>query len=211
MIEDPLRELEDGLRYWKTRPKWPADLHNSFYRRRAEITDGLFTDTWWKQTLRDLHAWIATRNARHADLTERFRHHRTELQHAWASVIAPNLAGDITTVTWEQVCDLPALGARIKPTASGSGVFPSKLSHFIAPALFPVLDQTALPGGQGSYAGYFDLVRQAWAGTRAADRAALQERLTAEITNAGHDEPITGYPFVNKIVELRLIGRHHPA
>jgi hypothetical protein len=211
VTEDPLREFEDGLRYWKTRPKWPADLHNAFYRRRAEITDGRFTDTWWGQTLRDLHAWIATRNARHADLTTRFRHHRADLQQLWTSVISPNLTGDITTVTWEQVSEIPALCARIKPTVTQSAVFPSKMSHFIAPALFPVLDQTALPGGRHSYAGYFDLVRTTWAGTDAADRDVLRERLTTEISKAGHDAPATGYPFVNKIVELRLIGRHHPA
>jgi hypothetical protein len=141
----------------------------------------------------------------------RFRQHRSDLQQVWTSVIAPNLAGDITTVRWDQVRDLPALGTRIKATVSGSGIFPSKLSHFVAPALFPVLDRTALPGAQSSYADYFDLVQQTWAGTSSTDRVLLRERITAEITKAERGGPVAGCPYVNKIVELRLIGRHHPA
>lgn len=209
--EDPLRELEDGIRFWGTRPKWPSDLHNRFYRRRAQVNDGEFSDEWWEQTLSDLQAWIATRRARHADLTARFRRHRSDLRQAWASVVEPHRGGDITTVTWEQVRGLPAVGALIKPTVSSSGVFPSKLSHFIAPALFPVMDQTALPDGHNGYGAYFDLVQRTWATTSAADRAVLRERVTDEIRKAGHGGPVAGYPFVNKIVELRLIGRHHPS
>jgi hypothetical protein len=114
-------------------------------------------------------------------------------------------------VSRDDVRALPDLAALIKPTRGGSGVFPSKLSHFIAPRLFPVLDRTALPGGGHSYGSYFKLVQDLWDGTGANHQLALRGRLTALIQQRTGGSMVDGYPVVNKIVELRLIGRHHPS
>ena len=104
---------------------------------------------------------------------------------------------------------MPDLAASIRPTRSNSGVFPSKLSHFIAPHLFPVLDRTALSGGQRGYHNYFELVQETWAATSAEDQEILRTRLTT-LVQARSGEPLySDFPIVNKIVELRLIGRRH--
>ncbi|GAA0486070.1 hypothetical protein Ade02nite_09760 [Paractinoplanes deccanensis] len=134
-----------------------------------------------------------------------------ELVDVWETVVRPRLEDDITSVEWEQVRRLPDLAALIKPTRSESGVFPSKLSHFIAPRLFPVLDKTALPGGQHDYGSYFALVQDTWRATDPGVQEALRQRLTAIVREHSGGSMIDDYPVVNKIVELRLIGRHHPS
>lgn len=209
MIVDPLREFDDGVAYWATRPQWPSDLHNAFYRDQHAITDDTFSPVWWARTRRKLHDWRATRGASYADLDGRLQQHHADLVTIWQTVIRPRLAGDITTVTWKEVRALPDLAALIKPTRGNSGVFPSKLSHFIAPRLFPVLDRTALPGGQHDYRSYFNLVKDTWENTSPADQEALRMGLTTLVQARSGGSMFNGYPIVNKIVELRLIGRHH--
>ncbi|MFC4070416.1 hypothetical protein [Actinoplanes subglobosus] len=210
MTGDPLREFDDGLAFWKTRPRWPQDLHNSFYTARQSKTDGTFGPPWWEDTLRHLFRWRATRGSTFEDLRRRFEENHAALVTVWQDVILPRLGADITTVSWDDVRALPDLAARIKPTAGSSGVFPSKLSHFIAPRLFPVLDRLALGGGS-DYGRYFELVQQTWAGTEPADRELLRQRLTAHVHAHSGGTMVNGYPVVNKIVELRLIGRAHPS
>jgi hypothetical protein len=211
VIGDPLREFDDGITYWAAQPRWPADLHNALYQHQDAITDGTFSHAWWTRTRRKLHDWRATRGASYTDLDARFAQHRSGLVTVWQTVIRPHEAHDITDVTWDQVQALPALAALIKPTQGRSGVFASKLSHFIAPRLFPVLDRTALPGGRHDYRSYFTLVQDTWDSTSLADRDALKARLTTLVEARSGGPVFDRFPIVNKIVELRLIGRHHPA
>jgi hypothetical protein len=211
MTADALQEFDDGAAFWAARRGWPTDLHDRFYRELWASNDGTFTDRWWIATLRRLHRWKATRGATSADLTRGFREHRRELCDAWTRVVIPRRADDITTVEWGDVRAVPEVASKIKVTRSASGVFPSKLAHFLSPALFPVLDKTALPGSKHDYESYFCLVQQTWADTSPEDRTLLRQRLTAIITAAsGRQQPFERFPIVNKIVELRLIGRHHP-
>ncbi|UQU67374.1 hypothetical protein COUCH_14370 [Couchioplanes caeruleus] len=210
MTDEPLREFDDGAAFWATRRGWPADLHDAFYRDRWAINDGTFTDEWWTATLPWLHRWKATRGATSAHLTHQFRRHRNELRDIWGTEVVPRLAEDITTVRWDDVKALPDMAARIKPTRNGSGVFPSKFAHFVSPRLFPVLDKTALPGRQHNYGSYFRLVQQTWADTSPQDQRRLRQRLAEIITATTGQEPFKRFPTVNKIVELRLIGRQHP-
>ncbi|GAA0936504.1 hypothetical protein [Virgisporangium aurantiacum] len=209
MDADPLREFDDGVAFWATRPKWPADLHNRFYADQQAITDGAFTSTWWNVTRRKLYDWRATRGARLADLDRLFHQHQGNLVTIWQTVIQPQLSGDITSVTWDEVRALPDLARLIKPTRGNSAVFPSKLAHFIAPPLFPVFDKTALPGGHNDYGSYFNHVKDTWNSTDRSDQQALRARLALLIESRSGRPMVSGYPVVNKIVELRLIGQHH--
>jgi hypothetical protein len=164
---------------------------------------------WWAITRRKLYDWWATRGTRLSDLDRLFQQHHNKLVTIWQTIIQPNLSSDITSVAWEDVRALPDLVRLIKPTRGNSAVFPSKLSHFIAPSLFPVFDKTALPGGHNDYGRYFNQVKNVWESTDRADKQALCARVEALIESASGRPMVSGYPVVNKIVELRLIGRRH--
>ncbi|TDO39836.1 hypothetical protein C8E87_3540 [Paractinoplanes brasiliensis] len=199
------------MAWWGTR-NWPQDLHNAFYVDRQAMTEGTFDTAWWDSTRRHLHHWRANRGVGRDELDRRFARLRTDLIRVWQRVIEPRLSAgdDITSVSWDDVRVLPELAAEIKHTKSGSGVFPSKFSHFIAPQLFPVLDRTALPGSGLDYGSYFMLVQETWAGMEPEDQQALRARLTSLVQQRSGGSMVNGYPIVNKIVELRLIGRRHP-
>jgi hypothetical protein len=57
---------------------------------------------------------------------------------------------------------------------------------------------------------YFNLVKATWESMSSADQEALRARLTALVQARSAGAMFDRYPIVNKIVELRLIGRHHP-
>lgn len=45
-----LRELRDGIYYWRNRTRWPADLHNAEYEAWArQNPNGNFTIEWWER------------------------------------------------------------------------------------------------------------------------------------------------------------------
>jgi hypothetical protein len=58
-------------------------------------------------------------------------------------------------------------------------------------------------------AGYFDLVQSLWASTGHDTRAELLAAMTEAVETSGGTLNAK-FPLVNKIVELRLIGRQHP-
>jgi hypothetical protein len=201
-------EFTAGAAWWQAGP-WPADFHNAFYRRLSPAGfDGRFTDTWWDGIRRELVRWQAIRPQRPADVTARLTASRTDLIGCWAG-LQPIIAGrDITDVTWEQVRPLPDLAATLKPTRRPRPVFTSKFCHFLAPAVFPVADQAAVGHGTSRYTTYFHLVQDTWAQTPGPVRDELHARMRQLIAAAGQP-PAPGYPFVNKIVEVALIGRRH--
>lgn len=90
----------------------------------------------------------------------------------------------------------------------GSAVSTSKFCHFLLPRVFPVIDNAALGASGKIYEAYFRRVQDEWAETDAAARDALIAELTQAIETRGRALS-PGFPLVNKIVELRLIGRHH--
>jgi hypothetical protein len=133
----------------------------------------------------------------------------TELGIAWAEACEPYLGDDITSVTWEQVSAFPTLVATIKPTRSHSPVFASKFCHFLLPRVFPVVDNEGLGNRWPTYDRYFRHVQDEWIATGPAVRTAMIRTLTRRIEATGASV-FLGYPFVNKVMELRLIGRQHP-
>lgn len=170
---------------------------------------GDFTLDWWHQFLPILRAWKATRPFSNADLTSRFTKRAAALSSAWQAACLPWLEEDISTVIWDQVKAFPNAVAKIKPTKAASPVFTSKFCHFLLPRVFPVVDTAGLGNRWPTYEAYFGVVQDEWGSTGTATRADLVKELTRLMEAAG--EPVfSGFPVTNKIVELRLMGRHHP-
>lgn len=126
----------------------------------------------------------------------------------WSEAIAPRLEGDIEGVEWDQVADFPTLVAEIK--AVPSPVFCSKFCHFLAPRIFPVIDNAAMGTPFPTYKAYFTTGRRAWLSTPTTTREALVARLTKEV-RAGDRRLFAGFPMKCKLIELCLIGKHQLA
>lgn len=114
-------------------------------------------------------------------------------------------------MAWKDVAAFPAEVAKIKPMKTGvSAVFTSKFCHFLLPSIFPVVDNEALGNGWQDYESYFTCVQTEWASTDGCTRDQLIAELTCTIEEEGR--PLfAGFPLINKIVELRLMGRRNPA
>lgn len=206
-----LHDFQVGVIRWGDR-SWPTDFHNAFYGRlAAENPDGAFTADWWRGFMPHLRAWLALRPVGGDVLTRKVEAALPQLRTAWAVACAPHVGRDITVVTWADVAPFADLVGQLKPRRDGEGhvlspVFRAKFCHFLAPALFPVVDNAAmgLPFGR-SYGAHFLGVQQEWAQTP----VPVQEQLKYEMVSRV-DAPLTDqYPVVNKIVELCLLGRPH--
>jgi len=196
-------EFERGVTYWLA-TRWPRDFHNSFYRNMADANPcGAFDDVWWADFLPVLRAWRATRPRGSAFLTMRAQARFSALSRAWALAVEPNLGHYIESLDWFRVSAFPALVAEIKNVASP--VFASKFCHFLAPAIYPLVDNAAIGNPFLTYKACFTAYKREWLSTGEATRLALVSRL-AHLVGA----PLAdGYPAKNKVVELCLIGRYH--
>jgi hypothetical protein len=203
-----MRELADGVAFWRSHPRWPTDLHNEEYKTWAqENPHGNFTLEWWEQCqLPRLNRWIATRPYGGTDLTPRFIERTSALSTAWQTACAPFLERDISTVTWTDVEAFPNEVAKIKPTRVPSPVFTSKFCHFLLPKVFPVVDNAAIGGRWQTYEDYFKFVQDEWSSTDPDTQTAL---VTGLIEATGQKELFSGFPVTNKVIELRLMGRRH--
>ena len=206
-----MRELAAGVAFWQNRP-WPVDFHNADYQDWArQDPHGNFTLTWWQTIqLPRLQDWIATRGATHADLTARFTERAATISAVWEEACVPHLDDDISTVTWDQVKAFPAEVAFIKPTKTSSPVFASKFCHFLLPKIFPVVDNEGLGNRWRTYEDYFKYIQDEWDSTAPATQIDLIAELTRLIEAEGN-QVSASFPMINKIVELRLIGRHQRA
>jgi hypothetical protein len=202
-----MREFDAGVAFWRSRGPWPADFHNADYAvLDAANPHGDFTLEWWGPFLKRLQAWIATRPVSGAVLTARFVDAAPALRAAWRAC-EPLLAQDIAAVGWDQVAGFPDEVARIKPTRAPSPVFTSKFCHFLAPCIFPVVDNEGLGNGWRTYEQYFTCVQDEWATTDQSVRAAMVHELNALVDAKGESVFVT-FPMTNKIVELCLMGRY---
>ncbi|MGN9764281.1 hypothetical protein ACTMS2_03820 [Micromonospora sp. SD12] len=209
MLSIDKKKFAAGVRWWQTKTNWPNDFHNSDYEvLAAQNPDGDFRDNWWAGFLPRLTAWKALRPLSQADVTDRLHEHRDDLTRTWHQACAPIKDLDITGVTWDQVRTFPEVAARIKPTKSGSAVFPSKFCHFLLPRIFPVFDNAAV-GGSRTFEAYFNLIKTTWEATPAALQAELVAELSQLIEDHGRGPLYEGFPMATKITELALIGSRH--
>jgi hypothetical protein len=202
-----MAEVEAGIRFWLA-SGWPADFHDSAYRRFADENRDRFSDTWWDGFMEPaLIRWQALRGLRgftRARLRANFEAHADDLRQLWSQLVeVVGAEAEIDSVEWEDVRTFTEVVAQLKPTTSA--VLTSKFCHFQLPKVFPIVDNWAM-GGSRSYAAHFGLVQGVWAATPPATRRRLRDRLRAEIGN----KPYEAYPWTNKVVELGLIGRRHP-
>lgn len=211
MPSQAMRELADGVAFWRNLTGWPDDFHNADYGEWArQRPDGNFTIDWWcRYQLPRLRRWIATRPSSGEVLTARFLDRAAALGTAWEEACVPHLGDDISAVTWAEVQAFSDATAGIKPMKyAPSAVFTSKFCHFLLPKIFPVVDTVAL-GGWQTYETYFKHVQAEWESTDEATAHDLRAELTRLIEMNG--QPVCPeFPMINKIVELRLISRRHP-
>jgi hypothetical protein len=206
MVNQPMPltigQLKQGISYWRRDTKWPRDFHNEYYQDLAAINPrGGFNQRWWEQFLPILRAWRATRPCSSTFLTCRAQAQFGALHKAWTATVAPHLAKDIGELEWHQIAEFPILVAKIKDVASP--VFSSKFCHFLAPHIFPVVDNAAMGNPFGTYEKYFTTARAEWCNTDAKTQAKLSVLLTREIGGS----VFSGFPMKCKLIELCMIGR----
>lgn len=204
------QEFLDGVDFWKMSTDWPHDFHNARYRQWSDQNPhGDFTQVWWDDFLPILNRWKATRNSR-VDVSARFTELAGSLSKAWHVSCEPYLTEEISTVDWDQVKGFPEVVVEIKPLKYPSPVFTSKFCHFLLPRVFPVVDKLGLGSKWAKYETYFTFVQEEWCSTPEDLQGQLVQDLCLLIEEEG--EPMfSGFPRTNKIVELCLMGRHHPS
>lgn len=199
-----LEELNQGIAYWKN-TKWPQDFHNQFYQEIAAIRQahGLFNQGWWDAFLPILRQWRATRPRSSEYLTERAQDRFGDLNNIWNQDIVPVIEKDIETIEWKTIDRFVRLVAEIKNVQSP--VWESKLCHFLAPHIFPVIDNVAMGKSFEWYEEYFETRRNEWNESDDNTRNVLTNRISDEI---GHNTITPNYPVKSKIIELCFIGRN---
>lgn len=196
-------QLDAGISHWRT-TRWPQDFHNEFYHRmQSGNPKGIFNEHWWQTFVLELSKWKALRPRSQEFVSRRAADRFEKLTQVWAEVMTEAvLRSDISEVEWSQVCSFPDLVEEIKGV--DSPVFTSKFCHFLAPQIFPVIDNAAMGNPFYTYEHYYTTGKSEWAETP----AATQLQLVSELTRQMAETPIKAYPFKCKIIEICLIGRH---
>ena len=195
-------ELNQGIEYWR-HTNWPQDFHNAFYQHIANLwVQGLFNQEWWDAFLPILRQWRATRPRSSEYLTERAQNRFDALRNIWINNIVNVIGQDIEAIEWQNIAPFVGMVAEIKNVQSP--VFSSKLCHFLAPHIFPVVDNAAMGNPFDSYQAYFNTGRQEWCETDNDTRGILTNLITNEIG----PNMVQGYPVKCKVIELCFIGRN---
>ncbi len=198
------QELDRGLEIWGNRVNWPEDLHNGFYRELERVNGiGLFTTDWWEVILGHLTEWHATRGVAGNILSERAVARFEQLRSIWDKDIAPCLKEnlDISSVEWLRIETFYMKISKIKNV--NSPVFGSKMCHFLAPKIFPVIDRELMGLPFEDYEEYYIKGQQEWMETAEGLRDDLVGMLRDRIPDM-----IEHYPVKCKIIELCYIGRN---
>jgi hypothetical protein len=198
--------LRRGIWYWREkRPNWNQDFHNAFYRDTLPSVlpnGGTFDEEWWNRMWKLLQDWSATRRGGGRKLmTQRALDRFACLGDAWIAAIVPRLGGDIESVEWREIAAFPFVVAQIKKVRSP--VFTSKFCHFLAPRIFPVVDNAAMGNPYSTYEEYFEAAKIEWRDTPEDTRDELAVLLRSEIGATLFSD----FPMKCKLIELCLIGR----
>lgn len=198
-----LTELNAGIAYWR-KTRWPQDFHGAFYSRmQAANPRGCFTQEWWSIFLPELAKWKALRPKSPLLITSRAAARFQRLSEAWAECMTEDvLTADIAQVEWARVVSFVEVVSEIKNVASP--VFTSKFCHFLAPGIFPVIDNAAMGNPFPSYKAYYETARGEWLQTP--DH--IRSELIGVFARDAAIERVSDYPAKSKIVELCLIGRN---
>jgi len=192
--------LNAGIRFWlEEKPRWGRDFHNSFYKHLGELGANGLTEQWWKTIPDILWEWVAIRPMTKLFIRERGRDRLSDLATGYKQLLSKCKAKTPKNILlkWEDVELLFTVAKKIKGVQSP--VFASKLCHFIAPGVFPVIDQEVL-GGSNNYKDYWQHCKMLWQEVN--DKNSLMKILSNTIGNG----VISDYPYTTKITELCLIG-----
>lgn len=188
------KNLRAGLQVWRNK-NWERDLGDALYARQAQLLADGASKEWWEATVPTLAAWLATRPRSKAEIHERGLKTLPRLDAAYRR-LRP-LSG-FDTLEWSALQDLFEIAWSIKDV--NSPVFASKLSHFMRPDLYMVVD-TEVVGITGPYAAYWKACSAGWRRAQPL-HAELKQILVIEI--GSHLRPT--FPFATKITELCVIG-----
>jgi hypothetical protein len=194
-----LLAFQNGVRLWNTHANWPRDFHSQLYRDLGALLAGGVTPSAWEQLVDILWDWRAIRPKTKQYIRERGAAALGEINRGVDAIRRHRAQFEISDVTWDEVEPLFQTAMNIKDVTRP--VFASKLCHFLAPSVFPVIDNEYI-GLSGDYAEYWKSCRQLWA---AAD-GRLKTELKAELGKYVRPENAGSYPWATKIVEICLSG-----
>lgn len=195
-----IEQLEKGIEYWHL-TRWPKDFHNSFYEEMASKNpNGNFTVDWWDDFSKELRKWRATRPVNRQILKSRANDRFCKLKHSWNESIARHIEGDISTVNWDDISFFPETAIEIKGVKSP--VFVSKFCHFLAPQIFPVIDNTAMGNKFSTYKQYYQSAQNEWRETK----KTVQRKMISILQKEAGSPLFAAYPVKTKLIELCLIG-----
>jgi hypothetical protein len=199
-----VENLVNGIRWWQ-KGKWGSDILNGeYYDIYSSLADGI-TEEWWVKTVDRLSRWHAYRGPCPPNTkTEILKSgHRIldKIRSEYTALIGKSSKEpSITEMSWDDIATFFALAQSIKPK---SPVFGAKLSHFVFPKLFIVMDNLAT--NVFDYEFYWRGMRDEWQRFHEKDRA--RKELIRAINS---DKPVHPfYPHETKIMELSHIGYKH--
>lgn len=188
--------LLNGIAKWhQKKKKWDTDFHNCFYcKLRILLLNGL-NESNWETMVYHLSCWRANRGKSKDFIYRRWLRELSNLNQ-FREQIDQN--STIENVHWEEIKSIFLTALSIKNVVSP--VFASKLSHFLFPKIFPVIDNEVIGLGYGPYNNYWGFIKKNW--TESQEKEICKQILA----NAIGENAIKQYPWAIKITEICLIG-----
>jgi len=197
--------LQKGISFWiNDKPHWPRDLHYSFYCDLIEINKYKFTDEWWKRYIDLLWSWVAIRPKTKNDIYLQGLKYLSKIAKKYTQKDLDNQT--INSAHWKDISEFFDLIFKIKNVKSP--VFTSKMSHFINPSLFPVIDGEVIGLKFPKYKEYWEYIQDLWVNLNQKEELIniLENQINASKNHNLLDEINLKYPYPTKITELCLIG-----
>jgi hypothetical protein len=197
-----LENLTHGMKWWQ-QSTWASDYLNLEYYTIYEDRNGGLTKGWLGLTVNRLARWRAIRSKKPPNSKEQIFALLSgilrELENQYQRIL--NLSKrepSVTHVSWEDIDPLYTTG----DIKNGSPVFASKLSHFIFPKVFIVMDRSGTETSPYDY--YWQGMVNEWRSFKDKHVAidALKKQIEKNSSRPVHPE----YPFQTKIIELCHIG-----
>ncbi len=187
--------LYEGIRKFKSNPKWDRDFHNSLYKKLLAAKQRGFNAEYLDVLLYWLWDWAALRPRTKEFLKAKGMERMPHIESEYRSIVASHgdKEPDLAEVNWEELEKLFSLAKEIKGIESP--VFASKMCHFILPGCyFPVDGQ--FTGLEQPYKSRWIQAQQAWVNC-------LEKNLMIDLLKKEIGEKVMSeYPWATKITEL---------
>jgi len=192
--------LRAGIDAWLARPGWATDFSAPLYPILRAERDGGLTEDWWRNTVDHLAKWRALRPQTKAEILAKGMQKLRPLQAAYSRIAEARRDDnrEFGSTTWRLLRELYEVAHDIK--GSSTPVFGSKLSHFLVPDLYPVIDWDYTGVTYASYEAYWRSCDEAWRICNC--REDVVGELAAHIPSSSADD----FPWATKITELCVAG-----